>query len=309
MGAPPSAPAALTVRGRTWRWGQRTLVMGVLNATPDSFSGDGLYAGAVGGTAVERAVAAAVAMVHDGADLIDIGGESTRPGGAAVDAAGERARVVPVVAAVRAAVDVPISIDTSKADVAAAALDAGADVVNDVWALAADARMAEVVARAGVPVVLMHNRAARATTDATVGGHYADVRYDDVVAAVAGALHERVEAARAAGIAADRIVVDPGLGFGKTPAQNLALLDRVGELAALGYPVLVGPSRKSFVGAALDLPPDDRLEGTAAAVAIAIARGADIVRVHDVRAMTRVARMADAIVRRGSAPGPTPASR
>jgi len=135
------------------------------------------------------------------------------------------------------------------------------------------------------------------------------VRYDDVVAAVAGALHERVEAARAAGIAADRIVVDPGLGFGKTPAQNLALLDRVGELAALGYPVLVGPSRKSFVGAALDLPPDDRLEGTAAAVAIAIARGADIVRVHDVRAMTRVARMADAIVRRGSAPGPTPASR
>lgn len=326
MAAPPPA---LTLRGRRWRWGERTLVMGIINATPDSFSGDGVYgrrpagaaAAGVGGTAervadpydavgsdaaadpddaVGRAVAQAVAMVEAGADVLDVGGESTRPGGAAVDAAAEIERVVPVVAAIRAVLDVPISIDTSKAAVAAAALAAGADLVNDVWAMTADAAMAGVVAAAGAPIVLMHNRAARATVDGRVGGHYADVVYDDVVAAVAAWLRERVDAALAAGIAAERIILDPGLGFGKTPAQNLALVDRLAEIGALGYPVLVGPSRKSFIGAALDQPPDARLEGTAAAVAVAIARGADIVRVHDVCAMARVARMTDAIVRRAA---------
>lgn len=304
-------PREMTVRGRRWRWGERTLLMGVLNATPDSFSGDGIYAvaapggvegdtGARAGDAVQRAVAHAVAMVAAGADLIDVGGESTRPGGAAVDTAAETARVVPIVAAIRAALDVPISVDTSKAAVAAAALAAGADLVNDVWAMTADPAMGSVVAGAGVPIVLMHNRAARARVDARIGGHYDDVAYDDVVAEVAAWLRGRVDAALAAGIAADRIIVDPGLGFGKTPAQNLALVDRLAEIGALGYPVLVGPSRKSFIGAALDQPPEARLEGTAAAVAVAIARGADIVRVHDVAIMARVARMADAIVRRGS---------
>lgn len=269
--------------------------MGVVNVTPDSFSGDGLLERH---DPIAAAVAQATVMVEAGADILDVGGESTRPGSDAVDEAEEIARVLPVIAAIRRALDVPISIDTSKAAVAEAALDAGADLVNDVWAMGADPRMVDVVARAGVPVVLMHNRLAAAATGGPVGGHYADVRYDDVVADVRNALLALADAACSAGIGPERIILDPGLGFGKTPAQNLELLDRVGELRSLGWPILVGPSRKSFVGAALGLPPGDRLEGTAAAVAVAVARGADIVRVHDVAAMVRVARMTDAIVRR-----------
>lgn len=290
------AEDGITLRGRAVRWGERTLVMAILNVTPDSFSGDGLAR--PGGSAVDAALARAGAMVADGADILDVGGESTRPGSEPVPADEEIARVVPVIAALRAAFDVPISVDTAKAAVARAAIDAGADLVNDVWALAADPDMAAIVAAAGVPIVLMHNRQAKATTAATVGGHYGDVRYDDVVAAVCGVLLERVDVAVAAGIDPSRIVLDPGIGFGKTPAQSLELLDRTDALRALGYPVLVGPSRKSFIGQALGLPPEDRVEGTAAAVAVAITRGADIVRVHDVRAMARVARMTDAIVRR-----------
>ncbi len=288
-------PPPTVVRGRAWRWGERTFVMGVVNVTPDSFSGDGLLARH---DPIAAAVDQATAMVEAGADILDVGGESTRPGSDAVDEAEEIARVRPVIAAIRRALEVPISIDTSKAAVAEAALDAGADLVNDVWAMSADPRMADVVARARVPVVLMHNRLATAATGGPVGGHYADVRYDDVVADVRNALLGLAEAARGAGIPPEHIILDPGLGFGKTPAQNLELLDRVDELRSLGWPILVGPSRKSFVGAALGLPPGDRLEGTAAAVAVAVARGADIVRVHDVAAMVRVARMADAIVRR-----------
>ncbi len=261
-------------------WGARTYVMGIVNATPDSFSGDGI------GGDVERAVAQARAFVAAGADMIDVGGESTRPGHEPVDEAEELARVLPVVRAVAAAVPVPVSIDTSKAAVATAALEAGARVVNDVWALAADPAMAGVVARAGVPVVLMHNQEG--------------TRYDDLVPDVIAALAARVRAAEAAGIARERIIVDPGIGFGKTGEHNLEVIDRLDEIKrALGLPLLLGPSRKRFIGRLLDdAPPEQRLEGTAAAVAVGIARGADIVRVHDVAAMVKVARVADAITRR-----------
>lgn len=279
------------------RWGERTYVMGILNATPDSFSGDGLWASAEG---LDLAVAQAVQMVTGGADVLDIGGESTRPGSTPVSAAEELARVVPMVAAVRTAVDVPISVDTYRAEVAGAALDAGADWVNDVWGLRMDPLMAGLVASRGCSVVIMHNRSKPkdVVQEARLGGRYAGVAYDDLIADVCRELLESVDLALAAGVRAEQIILDPGVGFGKTVAQNLQLIDELDAIKALGYPILLGPSRKSFIGYTLDLPPEDRVEGTAATVAIGIDRGADIVRVHDVRAMTRVARMTDVIVRR-----------
>jgi len=286
----------LRLRRLDLAWGARTYVMGILNMTPDSFSGDG-----VGGD-VGRAVERAAEMVKDGADILDVGGESTRPGAPPVAEAEELDRVIPVIEAVRARLDVPISVDTSKAAVAAAAIDAGADLVNDVWGLRADPDLAALVAARGVPVVLMHNRSTPSNVAVAdrLGGHYVGVAYGDLVEDVKRELMSSVGLARAAGVADERIILDPGIGFGKTPAQNLELLDRTGEIRALGFPVLVGPSRKSFIGLALDLPPEDRVEGTAATVAVAIARGADVVRVHDVRQMARVARMTDAVVRRGA---------
>jgi len=195
---------------------------------------------------------------------------------------------------------VPISIDTSKAAVAEAALAAGASIVNDVWGLRLDPPIAQVAAQAGAPVILMHNRSQRehVIIDPALGGRYVGTEYGDLMGDIAAELQISIDLARRAGIPDAHIILDPGIGFGKTVTQNLELLDRLGELRGLGYPILAGPSRKSFIGYTLDLPPDQRVEGTAAAVAIAIARGADIVRVHDVQAMARVARMADAIVRR-----------
>ncbi|MDQ2783424.1 MAG: dihydropteroate synthase [Chloroflexota bacterium] len=271
------------------QWGAKTYVMGILNATPDSFSGDGL-------TNVAAAIARAEQFVREGADIIDVGGESTRPGAAFVPEEEERARVVPVIRALATRLAVPISVDTSRASVAAAALAAGATMVNDVWALHRDPALAGVVARAGAALVLMHNRAATATVDA-LGGHYDDVQYADVVADVMAWLRESIAVAIAADIPRAQLIADPGIGFGKTVAQNLTLMRRLPELGALGIPMLVGSSRKSFIGLTLNLPVEDRLEGTAATVAIAIAGGADIVRVHDVRFMARVARMTDAIIR------------
>jgi len=272
-----------------FQWGSRTYVMGIVNVTPDSFSGDGLYQA---GDDVAAAVARAQACEAAGADLLDVGGESTRPGHAPVDEATELARVVPAIRAIAAAVSIPISVDTYKAAVAAAALQAGARVVNDVWALAADPAMAGVVARAEVPVVLMHNQEGTA--------------YQDLVPDVIEALAARARAAEEAGIARARIIVDPGIGFGKTAAHNLELIDRLDELQALGLPILLGASRKRFIGRILgdargDAPPQERLEGTSAAVAVGIARGAAIVRVHDVAAIVKVARVADAITRRATA--------
>jgi dihydropteroate synthase len=276
-------------------WGRRTYVMGVVNVTPDSFSHDGVLTAP---DFVEAAVELALGMVADGADILDIGGESTRPGADPVAAAEELRRVVPVIAALAARTEAPISVDTSKAEVAAAALDAGAAMVNDVWGLGRDPALAPLLARRGAPVVLVHNRGRQAKVDTRLGGRYPDTAYDDLLEDVAGELAAMAAAAQAAGIAADQIILDPGIGFGKTVAQSLELVDRLDRFRALGHPILIGPSRKSFIGYTLDLPPEQRLEGTAAAVAICIARGADIVRVHEVRAMARVARMTDAILRR-----------
>jgi dihydropteroate synthase len=282
---------------REFTWGERTYIMGILNVTPDSFSGDGLLQG-------QQAVAAAVEQgrrfVAAGADILDVGGESTRPGSQPVGAEEELQRTIPVVEALAAEFDVPVSIDTYKAAVAAAALDAGAALINDVWGLRADPQLGLLAAARGVPVVLMHNRSqpANAEVRERLGGHYVGVHYDNLIEDIRRELLECVAIAEKAGVADEQIILDPGIGFGKTVEQNLELLDRGGDLRELGYPLLVGASRKSFIGYTLDLPPDQRMEGTAAAVAVSIVRGADIVRVHDVEPLARVVRMTDAIVRR-----------
>jgi dihydropteroate synthase len=299
-----------TVIGRDrFAWGERTFVMGIVNVTPDSFSGDGLLAsresggagtgqGAVGLAAVGQAAVGQAAvgraaviqarqMVEEGADILDIGGESTRPGHDAVEAAEELARVVPVIRAVRAALpSIPISVDTVKPTVARAAIEAGADLVNDIWGVAEDDRLARVAAELEVPLVVMHNRA--------------EPRYGDLVAEVIADLERALERSLAAGVPWARLIVDPGFGFGKTPAHNLRLLRELDRLGSLGRPVLLGTSRKSTLGRVLDLPPDQRVEATLATTALGIAAGVDMVRVHDVRANVRVARMADAIVRGAS---------
>lgn len=275
-------------------WGARTYVMGILNVTPDSFSGDGLLG------ADSDLLARAREFVAAGADILDIGGESTRPGAKPPGQAAERDRVVPAIEALRSVFpDIAISVDTYRAAVAEAALDAGADIVNDVWGLRADPGLAALVAARKAPVVLTHNRSrpGSAEIDARIGGQYPGAHYDDLLDDVARELSELADSALAAGIEREQIVLDPGLGFGKTVAQNLELMNRLDRFRGLGYPVLVGPSRKSFIGRVLDLEVGERDEGTAAAVAVCIARGADIVRVHDVATMVRVARMTDAIVR------------
>ena len=276
-------PAPLRLRDLELHFGTRTYIMGIVNVTPDSFSGDGLL-GAV--SMVDAAVAQAARMVSEGADIIDIGGESTRPGHAAVSAVEEQRRVVDAVSAIRAELPgVPISIDTSKPEVAAAALDAGADMVNDVGGVTAAAALAPVAAAHAAPYVVMHSRA--------------QPTYRDVVAEVITDLERALALAEAAGCAAGVLLVDPGIGFGKSSQQNLTLLAGLAGLCVLGRPILLGTSRKSTIGKVLDLPVDERLEGTLATTALGIAAGVDIVRVHDVAANVRVARMSDAIIRGG----------
>lgn len=300
----------LTIGRTTFVWGSRTYVMGILNITPDSFSGDGLISPdtdtqeathrPIGGKEVETAVKMARRFIKEGADILDVGGESTRPGAQLVSVDEELERVLPVIKSLASQTTVPISIDTYKADVAEAALQAGAQVVNDVWGFKVEPRLAEVAARHQVPVILMHNRSSWASAEiqARLGGRYVGIPYDNLLEDIKRELMESVDIARQAGIPGEYIILDPGIGFGKTVEQNLELLDRLEEIRQLGFPVLLGASRKSFIGYTLNLPPNQRMEGTAAAVAIGIARGADIVRVHDVGYMVRVARMADAIVRR-----------
>ena len=266
----------------TFRWGERTFVMGILNVTPDSFSGDGLLA--TTDDPVEAAVAAGRAMVDAGADILDIGGESTRPGHAPVAEGEERRRVVPVIAALRAALpDTPLSIDTTKPAVAEAALAAGADLVNDVWAVGEDEALTRLAADHGVPLIVMHNRA--------------EARYTTFLPELVADLQRAIERALRLGVRWDHLIVDPGFGFGKTPEHNLELLRELGVLRILGRPILLGTSRKSTLGRVLDLPADERLEASLATTAIGIAAGADLVRVHDVRANVRAARMSDAIIR------------
>ncbi len=279
-------PAPISIRGRDFAWGTRTFVMGVINVSVDSFSGDGL---SDLGAAVQRAAA----MDEAGADIIDVGGESTRPGFEPVTAERELARVVPVIERLVAELPTPISVDTAKGGVARAGLAAGASIINDVNGLRGDPDIAAAAAEANAVVVAMHNQR---NIDERDSQH-------DVIGDIRAGFQASLVIAERAGIAPERVIVDPGFGFGWRLEQNLELLRRLGELRQEGRPILVGTSRKSTIGRVLDLPVDERLEGTAATVALAIANGADIVRVHDVREMVRVARMSDAVVRGWTAEG------
>jgi dihydropteroate synthase len=289
-----TTPATINARGRRLRFHERTLVMGILNVTPDSFSGDGVA------DDVDAAVQRGFEMVAQGADIIDVGGESTRPHSTAITAEEEIRRVLPVVQELTPQTSLPVSIDTRKAAVAAAAIEAGAAIVNDIWGLRGDPEMAAVVAaHSDVAVVVMHNQR--------------DPHYTDLLATVVDALRESIDIAEQRGIAPDRILVDPGFGFAKTPAHNLELMRRLPELAVLQRPVVVGPSRKSTIGMLTDgAPPDDRLEGSLALAVLAAAAGAHVIRVHDVASTVRALRVADAVVRRtpeflreAAVPGPT----
>lgn len=279
----------------TFEWGKKTYVMGIVNATPDSFSGDGLIQEATPLGWVEAAVAQGIQMEKDGADILDVGGESTRPGSTPISLEDELARVIPVIARLAKEVKVPISIDTYKAEVARQAVAAGASIINDVWGGRREPGILRVAAESGVPIILMHNRSQAAEVE---GERYVRVEYKDLMGDIKKELQEQVDVALAAGVTAENIIIDPGIGFGKTVEQNLELVNRLGELKELGYPVLVGPSRKSFVGYTLDLPASERLEGTLAAVTLCIQKGADVVRVHDVKETDRAVKFTDAVVRR-----------
>jgi dihydropteroate synthase len=279
-------------------FGRKTYVMGIINVTPDSFSGDGLLARQ---DTIRAALEQAEYFVEHGAEILDIGGESTRPGAQIVSAGEEMDRIIPVIEAVASSgLNALISVDTYKASVARAALHAGANWINDIWGLRADSEMAPLAASSGAPVIIMHNRLKPATSELQerLGGHYIGVQYKNLIHDVQDELRQSIALAHTAGVTDRQIILDPGIGFGKTVEQNLELVDRLGEIKAMGYPLLFGPSRKSFIGYTLDLPPQERIEGTAAMVVLGIARGADIVRVHDVEVMSRIVRMTDAVVHR-----------
>ena len=271
-----------------FKWGERTYVMGIVNASPDSFSGDG-------NTDIEAAVAQGCRFVEEGANILDIGGESTRPGFAQVTIEEEIRRVVPLIEQLASRIKVPISVDTSKYEVARQALEAGAAIINDQWGLKTEPRLVELAAKNNAPLILMSNQRDIGGYDANAGrdtGNYADV-IDKVIAS----LRQSVKVAQKAGVPNENIIIDPGIGFGKTWHQDIEIIRRLQELKVMGFPILVGTSRKSMIKMVLNLPANQRVEGTAATVAISIANGADIVRVHDVKQMARVCRMTDAIVR------------
>ena len=271
-----------------FRWGERTYVMGIINVSPDSFSGDGI-------ADLEAAAAQARRFVSEGADMLDIGGESTRPGSVPVSIDEEIKRVVPVIERLVSEAAIPLSIDTYKSEVARRALEAGATMINDQWGLKRDQRLAELAAKRGIPLILMSNQRDKGGYD--VGVRRDTAYYEDVMAEVISSLRKSLELALRMGMPRENIILDPGIGFGKTWQQELEIIRRLEELKELGRPILIGPSRKSFIKMVLDLPVDERLEGTAAAIAIGIAKGADMMRVHDVQQMVRVCRMSDAIVR------------
>ena len=281
-GLPAHPPEPMTIRGRVFAWGSRTYLMGIINVTPDSFSGDGIVTQGPG-----AAVDLGRKMCLDGADILDVGGESSRPGHPEVPVEEELERVIPVVRALREALpDTPLSIDTVKPAVARAALEAGADVVNDVAAVGPSDEMARLVAERQSPYVVMHGRA--------------EARYTNLMAELLADLQRAIERALALGVAWERLIVDPGIGFGKTAEHNLTLLDQLAVLQLLGRPVLIGTSRKSTIGKVLDVAADERLAGTLATTAMAVASGVDLIRVHDVEPNRRAALMADAITRPGT---------
>jgi len=272
------------------RWGERTYVMGILNVTPDSFSGDGV------GDDVEAALARAKQLAEEGADIIDVGGESTRPGAPPVSVDEELKRVIPVIERLAAELSVPVSVDSYKSEVALRALEAGAKMLNDQWGLKHDPRLAELAAEWKVPIVLMSNQRDKGGYDAALKRDTAD--YNDPIVEITSSLKRSLEIASQYKVPRENIILDPGIGFGKSWQHDLEIIRRLAELKALGRPILIGPSGKSFIGKVLDLPVSDRLEGTAASVAVGIANGADIVRVHQVRPVVRVCRMCDAIIRK-----------
>ncbi len=272
----PSLPA--TRCGNTvFNWGERTYLMGIVNVSPDSFSGDGL-------SSLDSAISQAMHFIHLGADIIDIGGESTRPDAQPVSEEDEKARVVPVIEELSRRTSLPISVDTYKETVARAAVKAGAGLINDVWGLKKSPNLAEIAAAAKIPIIITSNQRGEACRD--------------IMPAVISDLEDKIRLAENSGVKPENIIIDPGIGFGKTAEQNLEIIRRLAELKSLGKPLLLGTSRKSFIGRVLDLPENQRCEGTAATVAIGIANGADIVRVHDVEQMLRICRMSDAIIRR-----------
>lgn len=274
--------------------GKKTYIMGIINLTPDSFSGDGLLRER---DYIRTALLQAEHFLQDGCDILDIGAESTRPGAAAISADEEIKRLLPVLETLREELpDALLSIDTYKAETARVCLAEGAQIINDIWGFRYDPAMAATVAEAGATAILMHNRTQGAQAVATeLGGRYEGVDYDDVVSEVRDWLAESVETAIEAGVRPDRIIIDPGIGFGKTTPQNLFLLKHIDELRELGFPILLGISRKGFIGHTLNLPQGERLEGSLAANAWGVLHGADILRVHDVRETVRMARMLDAI--------------
>jgi dihydropteroate synthase len=264
-------------RHHLFNWGERTFIMGIINLSPDSFSGDGL-------ASADGAVAQAKRMIAEGADIIDVGGESTRPNAQAISAEEEIRRIIPTIARLSREMSVPISVDTYKYEVAQAAVAAGVHILNDVWALRQEPRLADLAATHNLALILMSNQ-----RENPVSG--------DIMAEISADLKRAICLCLDAGVARENIIVDPGIGFGKTPDQNLEILQRLQELKLLGLPILLGTSRKSFIGAVLDLPVAERLAGTLATEVIGIAHGADIVRVHDVTASVQAARMCDAIIR------------
>ncbi|MDP4086993.1 MAG: dihydropteroate synthase [Bacillota bacterium] len=267
----------------TLDYGKKTIVMGILNFTPDSFSDGGKYYG------VEKAVQHAKEMVEQGADIIDIGGESTRPGFAVVSAQEEINRVIPIIQAVKEVVDVPISIDTYKAEVARQAIEAGATIINDIWGAKADVNMAGIAAKYNVPIVLMHNRKER--------------NYQIFIRDVLNDLYESIKLAKDAGVKDENIILDPGIGFAKDYHENIEMMKNLNTLVNTGYPVLLGTSRKSMIGHALDLPVTERMEGTGATVCFGIQKGCQIIRIHDVKEMSRMAKMMDVLMGKGGVNG------
>jgi len=283
------ASSRITHCGSTeFHWGERTYVMGIVNTSPDSFSGDGA-------ADIETAVTRACRFVDEGADILDIGGESTKPGFSQITIEEEIKRVVPVIKQLASRVNVPISIDSSKYEVARQALAAGASILNDQWGLKTELRLAELAAKKNIPIILMSNQRDIGGYDAKVGRDTAN--YQDVMMEVITSLRNSITAAQKSGVPNENIIIDPGIGFGKTWQQDIEIIRRLRELKVLGLPILVGTSRKSLIKMVLSLPADQRVEGTAATVAVSIANGADIVRVHDVKQMARVCKMTDAIVR------------
>jgi dihydropteroate synthase len=263
--------------GKTFHWGRRTYIMGILNMSPDSFSGDGL-------SNVEKALTQAKRFVSEGADIIDVGGESTKPDSRPVTIKEELSRIIPILEKLCGKIGVPVSVDTYKAEVAKPVLDCGADMINDIWGLKHDVELAPLAAEKKVPIVLMSNQRQKPEKS--------------IVPAVIADLKRAIDVALNGGISWDNIIIDPGIGFGKTLEQNLELIRRLGELKVLGRPILLGASRKSMIGLTLNLPEDQRVEGTAAACAVGIAKGADIIRVHDILQMKLVAKMSDSIARK-----------